>query len=243
MERLTDLKNVYIQSFKNTVDTIKHTPYLVLIVLAASIVNALAQSILLKMGVTFSRFGSILVPIVQALIVSFVFYQLETGINYKSLDFTDIRSGMGRYFYNIYLIRFIFYLFRLFAGNLFNISLMGISVYILVFIILNPIGEAIYLKGTDRFYTIRYAWDFFKENWYIWLIHVIIFLVYTANVYNINIGLPFDMYARNGTAIFRNPVLAVFMILDGIYLIFRGNMFKILMDSNIRKRKYMGMFK
>ena len=55
--------------------------------------------------------------------------------------------------------------------------------------------------------------------------------------------LKLNIYFDSIFLILAKPSLALALVLEGVYIVFRGVLFKNIMDSSLRKRKYVGVFK
>lgn len=132
-------------------------------------------------------------------------------------------------------MRFIFYIVSIFTAGILNHPLIVLA----SFIIFNPAGEAIYLRKTNGIEVFTYPLEYLKENWYIWIPHVLVLIFLSRFVYfGISIN-PLNMYL---SPIYLSNLTRVgYTLILGIYFVFRGVLFKETRSSSMRKRKYMGI--
>ena len=161
----------------------------------------------------------------------------------------NFKDGFKYYLWKVYGIFFIAWLGSYFlsliggiAGT--NIVLLSEIVSIVVLIALNPLPETIYLKYYSPFESIKYAFEFMKENWINWIIPNIIFyfLLYLVtntlllNVFTTHLDFNFNSNVK-GIGIY-----IVGQALFSFIMIYRGHLFKLLSTSTRRKRIYMNKF-
>ena len=140
---------------------------------------------------------------------------------------------MNTYFI-IYVVKFIT---NLFIYNLINLNneiifYSSLILFIVENIILSPIFETTYIENIGGISAFRRAIDFMKENWIQWLVLNIPYLMmlYVGTMYS-------------STTIGMNMLLKILMyVVPPIYLIFRGKLYYILVNSNKRKRKFMNEY-
>lgn len=135
-------------------------------------------------------------------------------------------------------------------------GMMGATTLIgaVITLALNPIAESIYIRG--EYYTSAYihSLEFMKENFLLWTIPFLIYLgilhllgfdfafMITANSI---VDLPLGQTVMTGLS-YLNPLdpqnikILLASIITGVYAIFRGNLYRILVGSTRRKRAYMG---
>lgn len=235
MDYIKDFFEVYKKSLGETGKILTKAPLIIILPLIFSIVSTLVYTGLIA---AFSNLGIILgfiLAIVEAILLSAYFSFLDEAINYHSFKLTIDKSLM-RYARAIYAVKFIFYLASILAGNI--LALGPIS--IIVFILLNPLGESIYLGQRYGLDAINYSFSYLGENWYLWLPHTLLFVALGKFRYLFFTANPLNIYV---TALSFNPVDLVIMAALGIYFIFRGVLFKNTRNSSMRKRKYMGAWK
>ena len=121
---------------------------------------------------------------------------------------------------------------------------MNTILQILILVLLNPLPETIYQKGYTAPNTFVYTFDFFKENWFNWIIPIGIFtiLIYLVSgqmltgLFNINIDFTFNFSIVYLLRYLIGQTIFTFM------MIYRGYLYKLLSTSTIRKRMFMNRF-
>lgn len=236
MEYINDFISVYKKAGSETIKTLTKAPILIVLPLIYSVVYGLVFILMtsLSLGAA-GRFMGLIVGLIEAAILSGYFSQLEEGISYKRLNLSNFSDGFTDYIFSIYFVRFIFYILSLLLGGI----LANPYIVLLSFILLNPAGEAIYIRKTTGMDTFLYCIEYLKDNWYLWIPHVILFIVIGRFflVYpNFN---PLDSYLYPIMSI--NVIRILFAIFMGVYGVFRGVLFRDTRNSTLRKRKYMGI--
>lgn len=234
MEYINDLVAVYKGAFKETGEILKKVPLIVFLPLIFSLVTTLVYTALIGLlGRTGILLGFIL-AIVQAILLSAYFSFLDEAISYRRFKLA-VDSTLTRYARSIYAVMFVFYLASLLIGNVLAVR----AIAIIIFILLNPLGETIYVGHRYGMDAINYSFSYLQDNWYIWLPHTLIYVLLgylRRTFFTFN---PLDMYV---SSLSLNPLDLIIMALLGIYFIFRGVLFKNTKDSSMRKRKYMGVW-
>lgn len=236
MEYLKDLLNVYKKAGQDTINLIAKNPIIIFLPLIYSFAFGMIQTFSIILGFGFSRLWGTILGLIQAMLISGYFSQMSDGVNYNrlSLKLNSFTDGFFTYLWSIYFMKFVFYLASLLLGNI----LVGGYLYLIVFVLLNAAGESIYIRNVQREDTFLYPINYLKENWYIWIPHVILYLALTTRSFVSPYLNPLDMYI-SGHGLYINQHTIMLIIL-GVYFTFRGVLFKNTYNSTIRKRKYMG---
>lgn len=243
MDYINDFINVYKEATLETINTIKRVPLLPFLTLIYTLGYMVINYVLLITGIGHTRIWSFLSSIIYSMLLSSMFYQLNTGITEKRLYKGDLQSSFTSYMWSVYFIIFAFWIIDLFLGRIIHSNSMISMVYTYgVFVLFNATGETIYLKRTASVDSLIYALNFFVENIYLWLPHM---LVYMGIRMLISGFIPsiLNIYFDSIFLILAKPSLALALVLEGVYIVFRGVLFKNIMDSSLRKRKYVGVFK
>ena len=236
MEYIKDFITVYKKAGKDTLKVISKSPLLIGIPVLLSLVYGLILTLFVNLNIgPAGRFMGIIIGLIEAMLLSGYFSALEDGINYNRMNLNSVTDGFLQYIWSIYFMRFVFFIISMFSGGLLNNPL----IIIVVFIILNPAGEGIYLRNTYGMEVFTYPLNYLKDNWYLWIPHVLVFILLSRVTYlGLNMN-PLNMYL--------NPIYigrldkVIPILLLGIYFIFRGVLFKETRNSTMRKRKYMGI--
>lgn len=242
MDYINDFINVYKKAVTDTIDVIKKVPLLPFLVLIYSLLYMGLNYVLVITGIGNTRFWSFLSGIVYSMLLSSMFYQLNTGITEKRLYKGDIQSSFSSYMWSVYFIIFVFWIVDLFLGRIIYSNFLFSMIFSYgIFILFNATGETIYMKGISSLDSLIYAMNFFIENIHLWLPHTLVYMGirmaisgFAPDILNIYFGSFYQLFA--------NPLFAIALALEGLYIVFRGVLFKNIMNSSLRKRKYMGIF-
>ncbi|MDO5027955.1 MAG: hypothetical protein Q4E36_01705 [Bacillota bacterium] len=239
MEYINDLSAVYRDALKETGQVIKKVPYIILLPLGFSFINLVLYYSVGLVGSIIPGRGlltGLIIALLEAFLLSAYFSYLDDTIHYKRFSLV-IDNSLTRYWRSIYAVKFIFYLASLLMGRVLDRQAIGI----LIFIVLNPLGEAIYLSNRYGLAAIAYAFEYLKDNWYIWLPHTLAYLIISYHY------APFFLFSNPLSLYFSFPVfnttVIVMTLLLGFYIVFRAVLFKATRNSSMRKRKYMGAWK
>lgn len=237
MEYINDLINVYKKAAKDTLELIVNIPIIVFLPLIYSFAIGIIIMLSVKFGFGFSGFFSVIYVLVEAMLLSSYFSQMNDGLTYKklSLKFNSFQGGFFTFLWNIYFMGFIFYLVSLLLGVMKNwvISLA-------CFILFNAAGEAIYIRNVQREETFLYSMNYLKDNWHLWLPVAVLGIFFSGyGILYVPMN-PLDMYLTHHGFYFNSQT--ILLIMSGVYFVFRGILFKNTYNSTIRKRKYMGWY-
>lgn len=253
MNIVNDIVSVYKKAFTEAKLKISKNPMVLFLPLIFSlIISATGQYSGLLLSGT-GIFGGFIRPIIDALILSILYDMLSNVIYYDRLSFKGLKRAATSYFGAIYSVYFILILVSWILRYMGNIFLLSPIVWIIIFVVFNPISEAVYIKDESYISAFVYSFDFMKKNFIHWMIPVVIFgfilaiMGYTPGYYlgtfsqtsiiNIPVGI-MPGYRALGRGISLQYFIAE--IIAGFYIIFRGCLFKILSTSTMRKRQYMG---
>lgn len=249
MTYFEDIKNVYKKSIVDTISIIKKVPYSIFSVLIYSILLTILNGFFYRLQVNRSFIWGFVEPIIYALLLSSLFYGLYTLVTYKRIYFQDFQKSFIVYAVNIYSFLFVMYLIGILSKGFLMLSPVFILALEFIFhILINASPESIYLKGMNGLKAIMNSIDYLKDNWHIWLLQLIIYLFlkaafdyYLFGNFQLRID-AWEYFIKDMSIpfIFGKYILA--LIFDGIYIIFRGVLFRNTMDSTKRKREFQGMF-
>lgn len=237
MEYINDFISVYEKAMKDSMKIIMKVPLVLLMALIFHAINQLVNFIFLKLNIGVSGFllGFIIV-IIEAMILSAYFSILDDAIHLSRFSLKGLKSDFVRFASSIYAVKFVFFIVAMFFGNILNL----LPVTLVVFLLLNPLGEAIYIGNRYGLEAIIYAFNYWKDNWYLWLPHVIIFVLVSEVLGIYFVANPLDLYLK--PVFFIDFNMIIYLIFVGFYAIFRGVLFRNTKDSSLRKRKYMGVW-
>ncbi len=255
MNFFEDLQLVYKKAFKDTTVKIKSSPIFLILPLVYGVLYTLATTLIgTVFGLNLGVLAGLIIPLVTSLILSSYFSVLSDLIYYNRISFRNFKNTFMAYFASIYSVYFILiiisWIMPAFGGNT--------SIFILISIVINfainPIAESIYIRG--EYYTSAYthSLEFMKENFILWIIPYLIYLVIlhllgfdfistitSSNIIDIPLGenlVSGVRYRQLLNSYNLKNILAT--IITAVYAIFRGNLYRILVGSTRRKRAYMG---
>lgn len=253
MKYLKDIKVVYKKSLSDTIYKIKKNPVVLFFPLIFSVLISLSNRAfgsLLQVG---GLYISFLTPVLYALILSIYLDMLSDLMYYDRVHIGNFKSSFRNYFGPIYSVYFVLILINWVVLMFFRSSYyLTYIIWTAIFLIFNPIVETIYLKDESYISAYSYCLNFMKDNFIHWLIPLVVyvgiqhflgfsFLEYISDeaIITLPIGRGFSLDIFRGPASYYIKYLIV-EIITGFYIIFRGNLFKILSNSTMRKRQYMG---
>lgn len=246
MDYIEDLKMVYKKSINLTFSRIKKNSIVLILPLIYSILISLSEYILYNYLGGIGMILGFVVFLVYSLILSSYFEILSDLNSFNRISLSSISSSFTRNVGSIYSVYFIYYLIKLVVpANMFILLF-------LLFIILNPISEAIYIRNESYIGAYKYTLDFMKENFLHWLIPLFLYLSVIISLFGLSrlISLSSDVISiTTGLKVSYNDLInspirfveVVFVqVITAFYVVFRGALFNILSKSTMRKRKYMG---
>ncbi|MDO5714527.1 MAG: hypothetical protein Q4Q07_08855 [Tissierellia bacterium] len=244
-----DLLNVYRNAGKNTVKSLKAAPGLILLPLGLGLLYFLVMNFVGPFVLRGGLLSGILLALIEALLLTLAYSLYQEAIVYKRMP-RNISISQDN-FWSVYSVLFIFMLINLVTAMTGPLKLF---IPLLLTIILNPIPEAIYLRGERYTGAFEFSLRFMKEN----SLHFILpFLIYIgilsfitpigvamlhlgSNIMELPFGIPFQAKTGDFSAL---GIYVICQLITGVYLIFRGQLFLILENSSRRKRKYMEEWK
>ena len=255
MNFFEDLQLVYKKAGKDTLLKIKKAPHFLIFPFIYGVVYMLGMVLI---GKLFARsYGTIIgfiIPLLTSLILSSYFSVLSDLIYYNRISFRNFSKTFMAYFASIYSVFFILMIISFFMPGIG--VMMGATTLVgaVITLALNPIAESIYIRG--EYYTSAYthSLEFMKENFLLWTIPFLIYLGILhllgfdfafMIVSNSIVDIPLGQTVMTGLS-YLNPLdpqnikILLASIITGVYAIFRGNLYRILVGSTRRKRAYMG---
>lgn len=215
--------------------------------IAYTIINMVALLIINKIfaGVL-SIVAGLVTAIISSSLISSYLYLLFNIVNYDRITFSNFKEGFSQYLWKVYGVFFIAWLasYLLSAisrilGN--NAGILMIILGFAAFILLNALPETIYQKYYSPGESIKYAFEFIKENWLNWFLPNIILF---GGLYLLTGSLILDIFTTHISFNFDFSIegLARYIIGQSIFsfaMIYRGHLFKLLSTSTRRKRAFM----
>ncbi|MBS4537964.1 hypothetical protein GOQ27_05795 [Clostridium sp. D2Q-11] len=191
--------------------------------------------------------GGIILTLAMAAMTSNYLYLLQNIIRIERFTLQDVKDGFTALLRKVYGVLLIGWLASILysmvlapiLGSIGSIIMMIVPV--LVFVLLNPLPESIYLKYNDPWGTIVYAFEFIKENWLEWFVPNIVFL---AALYFLSGRIILSLFMIRFSSTIDISVYSIFIYVIGqvvfsFVMIYRGVLFDSLSTSTRRKRIYM----
>lgn len=196
-----------------------------------------------------SILAGLIMAIVSSSLISNYLYLLFNIINYDRITLDNFKEGFKYFLWKVYGIFFIAWVGSFILSSIGGILgtdevLLSRLISIIIIVALNPLPETIYQKYLSSGESIRYAFEFMKENWINWLIpnalfHLILYLItntWLLNIFTTHLNFSFD-FTFKGVGLY---VLG--QVLFSFIMVYRGHLFKLLSTSTPRKRMYMNKF-
>lgn len=255
MNFFEDLQLVYKKAAKDTLLKIKKAPVFLILPFIYGIIYMLGMVLIGRLlARSYAPIIGFIIPLLTSLILSSYFSVLSDLIYYNRISFRNFSKTFMAYFASIYSVFFILMIISFFMPGIGVMMGATTLIGVVITLALNPIAESIYIRG--EYYTSAYihSLEFMKENFLLWTIPFLIYLgilhllgfdfafMITANSI---VDLPLGQTVMTGLS-YLNPLdpqnikILLASIITGVYAIFRGNLYRILVGSTRRKRAYMG---
>ncbi|MDD7383275.1 MAG: hypothetical protein SOZ89_04435 [Peptoniphilaceae bacterium] len=236
MDKIKDFLLVSKDAVKLTFNSVKKANYLFIFLIIYNIYNVI-DYFFVK-----SFFAGILSYFALIFIFCFIVNILNSIVNYDVSGKNDITNSISRYYspvinsvFTVYIIKYLIN----YTTSVLNITLISeIIIYVIFQIIISSILELIYIDEYYGFDIIIESIRFIYKNILIWLVDIIPFIIINEILKNKLFFLFLTQQKVNS--------IIIILILAGfhtIYLIFKGNLFKILKTSSFRKRQFERGFK
>lgn len=234
-------------TMKRSIRSFKTSWPIIFTAIVYMLINALAMnliSILLRGAL--SIIGGLFIAILSSSLISNYLYLLYNAINYNRITLQTFKDGFTQYLWKVYGIFFIAWIAR-YALSIVSDLIGGAGIILfsllslLALVLLNPLPETIYQKYYSSAESIRYAFDFIRENWLNWFVPNIILFVL---IYVITGRLVLNMFTTYLVLDLRLDIVSIGRYLVGqslfsFTMIYRGHLFDLLSISTRRKRMYM----
>lgn len=239
MNIIEDAINVNFEAIKKTFNKLAFVPILVVLLILMSITEDLILTLLSPSIGSVSFLLGFVRYAVSVLFMSAIVSILSDIVLYDRFKIENLFSGYQRYFHQVSSAYFYFVVLEwlLFFIDL-PISIAVILRY-LILVMLSPFYETMYIAdeyGADVFTSI---FGFLKNNILPWTPTLVIYVVVKSNYDNL-VGV------TSVVNVLGEPELWIKVIISAIVLafilIFKGNLFKILNGSSVRKRMFQGKF-
>lgn len=174
-------------------------------------------------------------------------------VKHEKFTFQDFKDGFTVYLRELWTIFFVIWIVNMLLGMIIIPILGGllrsvitsatlyIIIYLLGFILLNPLPETVYQKHYSSLDSFPYAFNFVKENWLEWFLPNIVFgaIMYFAlgRIFTNILFMSFGFMSGLSFGEIFTSVLALGVL--SFVMIYRGILFEILSTSTRRKRMFM----
>ncbi len=232
---------IYVQTTaaKDTLKTIKHLPMLLLHFVAYYVIYTLIISLYALLPINTGIIGGIILYVIRGMIFSHLLYTLDSIINSDRIYIKHLKEGFTKYLSTSITAFFVYYLLSMVIGMMtasgYNIN-VAIMLQILVFVAFSAVAESIYIAGAYRYDSFFTGINVVFENPINWtLVQLGFFVVGFLLKINPDIFSAFPSVVYTGNIIYS----LIHILFMSIYMLYSGNLFKIIYNSTARKREYM----
>jgi hypothetical protein len=184
--------------------------------------------------------------IISSSLISNYLYLLYNAINFNRITLDIFKEGFTQYLWKVYGVFFIGWVASYALSIVTNMAgTSGAIIYsivsLLALILLNSLPETIYQKYYSSAESIRYSFDFIKENWLNWFIpNIILFAI----IYIVTGRLILNIFTTHLVMGFDLDIMSILRYIIGqslfsFAMIYRGHLFDLLSTSTRRKRMFM----
>lgn len=232
---------IYVQTTaaRETIGDLKHLPMLLLHFVAYYVLYTFIISLYALLPINTGLIGGIILYIIRGMIFSHLLYTLDSIINSDRIYIKYLKEGFTKYLSTSITAYFVYYILNMIIGIMntsgYNLN-VAIMLQILVFLAFSAVAESIYIAGAYRYDSFFTGINVVFENPINWtLIQLIFFVIGFLLKINPDIfsSFPYVVYSNN----IMYTIIHIFFI--SIYMLYSGNLFKIIYNSTARKREYM----
>ncbi|SHD78514.1 hypothetical protein [Schnuerera ultunensis] len=196
-----------------------------------------------------SILAGLMIAIVSSSLISNYLYLLFNIVNYDRITWDNFKEGFKYFLWKVYGIFFIAWIGSFVLSSIggilgTNAEILSRVVSIVIIVGLNPLPETIYQKYLSSGESIRYAFEFMKDNWINWVIpnvlfYFILYLItntWAFSIFTTHLSFNFNFTLKD---------VGLYILGQGLFsfiMIYRGHLFKLLSTSTPRKRMYMNKF-
>lgn len=181
-----------------------------------------------------SLFSSLINYFIEIIILCFIAQALRSIVLYNNTGKNSIENSVSNFFYLVMSAVFCIYIMELVINNLTQVLNPTLRVLILFIfkIITSAFLELVYIENVYGFSIIGESFRFVKNNILTWGVYAVIFTLMEGVLIR-QIGL--NVLNLSNEAIF----IMLLALWDTFFLLFKGNLFKILNKHSYRQRKFM----
>lgn len=236
MKIIKDALNVNKSAFARSLKSFSYLPILTLIIVLFSVVE-LNISFLLYRFISIDYLRSLMIYLIDMLFLSCILSMVDSIINYGKIRGRDFQEGFVKFltpllntYFFIFLLEFVISMLFSKMENMVTISRI---IAIIILAVKSPLNEKVYLGGEQGIQAILESVSFIKDNIVPWAPIAVIFIFFQYQ-FNLYIAIAFNM------ELLINSVAYGF-IMSFVY-IYKGQLFKILNNSSLRRREFQGLF-
>lgn len=253
---------LYRQAALATLASFARSWILTLVVILFAILMIIVGSIAAPLGMA----GGFLLGAANAFVIGATLNLTEQAVlGSRPLQWSDIPKSAGHYFWDVISVGFLVWFPLLILQMALQANpyrpLLTTAVFLLVFLLLNPVPEVIYqVRHGSAIDVLRESYDFVLENWIEWFLPLAIVLAPFGITFFLQISsqagrmggldffqvltLPFDLLtswlAYLGVSRSLSSVLVLLLtpVISVLILIFRGHLFAALHGTSRRQRLF-----
>lgn len=243
MDHIKDALQVNGLAIKRSLASIRYLPIIWLVLFMTTVVTVLTNTLLSQFGLFNIPFvGGLIAYLIDVAMMSILAASLSSVIFGGNLTLQNFTAGWQRFINPIMATRFIFWLIEMAIGLVIEplfrpIAILSMLLAYAIQIFKSPLLESIYIGGDAGQGVIYSIIDFLKNNFVQWIPIMVLF----GFLSNILLG-----YITAGASLLSNWGLLIIFAGQSLLLaftyIYKGHLYNILHDSNMRKRKFMGIF-
>ncbi|MGF0040498.1 hypothetical protein ACQRBF_06900 [Peptoniphilaceae bacterium SGI.131] len=236
MKVIKDALNVNKLAFTRSLKAFKYLPILTVIIVLFAVVQ-LNVSFLLYRLISIVYIRGIILYVMNMAFLSCILSVVFSIITYGRIRAKDFHEGfvmflsplLNTYFF-IYLIET---LISIAFSNIENIGFISRIIAIIILAVKSPLNEKVYIGSEQGIQAIGDSITFIKDNIVPWAPIAIIFVFFEFQ-FNLYVTIAFNMELLVNS-------IAYGFIMAFVY-IYKGELFKILNNSSVRKREFQGLF-
>jgi hypothetical protein len=229
MNAVTIYLKLYAECVRKSYAGLIKAPWTFLLPLALGVGLQYLGLLLAPLGII----GGFLFSFATSAVFSCYLYFVGEVVAQSRVSLSEFRTSIGKYFWSVLNVMFVFWIARLLLGPFLSRAEEGAIIWRLLelaaLILLNPVPEVIYQKGTyGGLETVQQSFRFIQENWIEWFVPNLPLLAWFF------LDLP-DHFGSFDMGILWVLVTAA---LIHFVMVFRGHLFESLSGSSHRQRMF-----
>lgn len=233
-ERIKDFIECSKYAFIESVKKLKKAYILFVFLIIRSVFEGMNGMSFISQSFNSSIISSLINYFIEILILCFIAQCLRSIILYNNTGKKSIENSVTNFFYLVMSAVFCIYVIKLVLSNLTQLlsPSLGFLILFIFKIITSAFLELIYIENVYGFSIIGESFNFVKNNLLTWGVYAVIFSLIEG------------LLIRQITlSVVNIPSKIIFTVLLALwytfYLLFKGNLFKILSNHSYRQRKFM----